>query len=118
MSVDSVLGLPYNIASYALLLMIITELVNNHFDRTHVTNYKPGKVIMILGDTHVYSDEKDDHVVAVKEQLSRGNNTYKFPTLKFKKSLKTIEDIENMSTNDIELINYISCSVIKAQMYA
>lgn len=116
-SADSFLGQPYNIASYALLLLIITELVNNHINRTHDIDYLPGRVIMIFGDVHVYSDEKSDHVLAVIEQLKRRDNTYPFPTIRFKKSLKTIKDVENMLTSDIEVVNYISGSVLKAEMY-
>ena len=57
-SADSFLGLPFNIASYAALLHIVTNLVNNHKDRAHQIDYEPGRVIMVLGDVHIYSDEK------------------------------------------------------------
>lgn len=116
-SVDFFLGNPFNIASYALLLKIVTELVNNHIYRTHDIDYTPGRVIMIFGDAHVYSDEKDDHVLAVLEQLKRKDNTYPFPIIRFKKNFKTIKDVENMSASDIEVVNYISGSTIKALMY-
>jgi len=116
-SADSVLGCPYNIASYALLLLIVTELVNNHVDRTHQDDYYPGRVIMVFGDTHVYSDEKSNHVLTVKEQLLRRDKTYPFPTIKFKKALKTIDDVELMTSSDIEVINYVSHPALTAVMY-
>lgn len=56
-SVDSALGLPFNIASYALLLHLIAKEVN----------LKEGKLIGFLGDVHIY----EDHIEGLKEQLSR-----------------------------------------------
>jgi len=97
--------------------MIVTELVNNHAMRTHQNNYVPGRIIMIFGDAHVYSDEKSDHVLTVKEQLTRRNSTYSFPTIRFRKVLKTIEDVESMTSSDIEIINYVSHPVLTAVMY-
>lgn len=97
--------------------MIMTKLVNNHPDRKCEEDYIPGRIIIVLGDTHVYSDEKSDHVLTVLEQLKRRNNTYPFPTIRFKKSFKTIKDVENMSASDIEVINYICNPALKAEMY-
>lgn len=118
MSVDSVLGCPFNIASYALLLHIITNIVNNHPQRTHVKDYTPGRVIMILGDTHIYSDEKADHVVTVKEQLSRKDDTYPFPEIKLTKQIKYLSDINELTSDDFEVSNYICGSTLKATMIA
>ena len=64
-SVDSFLGLPFNIASYALLLQILG----------HLTNMVPDELIGNLGDTHLYSN----HTEQAKEQISR--SSYKLPTV-------------------------------------
>lgn len=116
-SADSVLGLPFNIASYALFLIIITNLVNNDHNRTHQNDYKPGRIVIILGDTHIYSDTKSDHILVAKEQISRKNKTHKFPKLIIKKKLNDIKDMENMTVDDIEIQHYISEPSLKAEMY-
>lgn len=66
-SVDTVLGLPYNIASYALLTHILAK----------ICNMEVGNLICDLGDTHIYMN----HIDAVKEQLERDPNKYKLPKL-------------------------------------
>lgn len=75
-SADMGLGVPFNIASYALLTYMIA----------HVTNLKPGDFVHTLGDAHVYSN----HVKPLKEQLKRTPRP--FPTLKFKRQVERIED--------------------------
>lgn len=117
-SADSILGAPFNIASYALLLHIVVELVNNHELRKHTSDYTPGRVIMIFGDTHIYSDEKGDHVVTAKEQLARRYETYPFCDFKLKKRLYTLKDLDTLQTTDMEITNYISGSALKAKMIA
>jgi thymidylate synthase len=64
-SVDSFLGLPFNIASYGTLLLLLCE----------VTNLKPGELIGNLGDVHLYKN----HIQQAKEQISR--EPYKLPTI-------------------------------------
>ncbi|HBB37950.1 MAG TPA: thymidylate synthase [Candidatus Magasanikbacteria bacterium] len=61
-SVDVMLGLPFNIASYALLLHLLAK----------ETGYKEGTLIGFLGDVHIYSN----HIEGAKEQLTRDPNTY------------------------------------------
>jgi thymidylate synthase len=96
-SVDVFLGLPFNIASYALL----THLLAHH------TGLKVGELVISTGDTHIYKD----HIEQVKEQLTR--ETYPLPTLMLNAS-KT--NLFEMTMADIHLENYQSHGPIKATM--
>ncbi|MDB4277037.1 thymidylate synthase [bacterium] len=91
-SVDTFLGLPFNIASYGMLLMLLCE----------ETGYEPGDLIGNLGDTHLYNN----HIEQAKEQVSRDG--FDLPTIK----LSNV-DILN-GEFDYELINYTSATAIKA----
>ncbi|KAK9885186.1 hypothetical protein WA026_010693 [Henosepilachna vigintioctopunctata] len=84
---DMGLGVPFNIASYALLTYMIA----------HVTDLKPGEFIHSLGDTHVYLS----HIDALQEQIQR--RPRQFPTLKIKRK---IDDIEKFTFEDLELVGY------------
>ncbi|KAJ8909846.1 hypothetical protein NQ315_013332 [Exocentrus adspersus] len=86
-SADMGLGVPFNIASYALLTYMIA----------HVTGLKPGEFIHTLGDSHVYLN----HVEALQEQLKRKPRP--FPLLKIK---RTVENIEDFTADDFELEGY------------
>jgi dihydrofolate reductase / thymidylate synthase len=101
-SSDTFLGLPFNIASTALLTYLIAK----------ITNLNPGEVIISLGDTHLYKD----HIDSVKKQIKR--YPYIFPKLEIKRDIKTLEDIENMEFTDFELLNYKCHKGIKANMIA
>lgn len=107
-SADSFLGVPFNIASYALLLHIIVNLVNNIGKK----NYVVGRIIMIFGDTHIYKD----HIDCVKEQITRP--VYKFPKLSINKKLMTLTDIDHLCMADVIISDYISNESIKATMIA
>ena len=90
-SVDTPLGLPFNIASYALLLMMIADEVN----------MVPDQLIGNLGDCHIYLDQQD----GVREQLNR--QPMKLPKV-------TIQDgIYCSSPSDVLLENYESHPTIK-----
>lgn len=94
-SADAFLGVPFNIASYALLLAMIAQ----------VTDKQPGEFIHTLGDAHIYSN----HYTQVEEQLSR--QPYELPQLKLNPSITRIDDF---TFADIELVNYKHHEPIKA----
>jgi thymidylate synthase len=96
-SVDTFLGLPFNIASYGLLTMIVAQ----------VTGYKPGELIMALGDTHLYLN----HIEQTKEQLAR--KPFELPKMKINPKIKSIFKFK---FEDFELVNYKSHPPIKAQI--
>ncbi len=96
-SCDLFLGVPFNIASYSLLLHLIAQ----------VTDYEPGEFIHVLGDAHIYKN----HFKQVKKQLTR--DPYPLPKLKLNKNIKKIDDFK---MNDIELINYKHHPAIRAEM--
>lgn len=96
-SVDVFLGLPFNIASYALLTHMIAQ----------VCELNVGELIISTGDSHIY----DDHREQVNEQLTR--DEYSLPTLWLNPEIK---DIDKFSMNDIRLENYQSHGSIKAKM--
>ena len=97
-SVDIFLGLPFNIASYGLLLEIIAKEVN----------MVPYELIGTLGDVHLYLN----HIEQAKEQLTR--NPYELPLLKI---LNTqVDDIAHYEISDFTLENYQSHPPIKAPL--
>lgn len=93
-SADCGLGVPYNIASYALLTHMIA----------HVTNLNVGEFIHTLGDAHIYLN----HVDTLKIQLQR--ESHPLPKLKLNESVKSIDDFKY---SDIELIDYVSHSALR-----
>ena len=94
---DLFLGVPFNIASYALLLLMVS----------HVTKIPPGEFVHTLGDVHIYSNHFDQ----VKEQLTR--EPLPFPTVALN---PLIDDIDNFTTQDITLQNYQSHDSIKGEI--
>jgi len=105
---DFILGNPFNIASYALLVHIVCELVNNDPSYEGV-KLIPYKLIINIGDVHVY----ETHVNVAKEQLLR--IPYEFPTLKFNKKITNIDDL---NFEDITIENYKYYARLKADMIA
>jgi thymidylate synthase len=106
-SVDTFLGLPFNIASYGLLLEIIAKSVN----------MVPDELIGNLGDTHLYSN----HIEQAKEQITR--EPYPLPSLKINSGnenwhLLTLDEIINTLDSDItfKTENYQSHPSIKAPL--
>ena len=97
MSADAFLGVPFNIASYALLTMMIAQ----------VCDLEVGEFIHTFGDAHIYTN----HIEQVKEQLNR--EPLELPTLKINLTIKNIDDFK---MSDFELMNYSSHESIKAEM--
>lgn len=95
-SCDVGLGVPFNIASYALLTCIIAKLCD----------LTPGDFHYCMGDTHIYKN----HIDAMKLQITR--EPYDFPKIK----IKDITDIDNIKFDDIELIDYKYYENIKMNM--
>nr|XP_036221027.1 thymidylate synthase isoform X2 [Bactrocera oleae] len=96
-SADMGLGVPFNIASYALLTYMIA----------HITDLRPGDFVHTLGDAHVYNN----HIEALTEQLTRKPRA--FPKLLIKRELKCIEDF---TFKDFEVINYNPYPKISMEM--
>jgi thymidylate synthase len=100
-SQDLFLGTPFNIASSALLLLLIAK----------VTDKKVGTLHMSLGDVHLYKSHYD----IAQSQTERA--PYEFPKVTFP-DVKTLEDVENMTYRDFSLERYQSHPALKADMVA
>ena len=104
-SVDTFLGLPFNIASYALLLEIIAKEVN----------MIPDELIGSLGDVHLYNN----HIEQAKEQLTR--EPLELPKLSindefWNPEISIIEQIQHIKLDDFQVLNYQSHPAIKAPL--
>lgn len=99
-SVDTFLGLPFNILSYATLTRIVAATVG----------METKELIFVGGDTHIYKN----HIESVKEQLCR--EPFAFPIMKINKELSSVKDIEALEFKDFEFIGYESHKSIKAEM--
>jgi len=96
-SADVFLGVPFNIASYSLLLLMISQIIK----------IPAGEFVHTFGDVHYYSN----HLDAIKEQLKR--KPYPFPKMKLNPE---IEDIDNFKLEDFELENYQFHPPLKAKI--
>ena len=86
-SADVFLGVPFNIASYALLTMMVAQ----------VCNYKPGDFVHTFGDVHIYSNHEEQ----VKKQLSRSPKP--LPIMRLNKNITSIFEF---TYSDFNIINY------------
>lgn len=96
-SADTFLGVPFNIASYALLTHMIA----------HVTGLQVGDFVHTLGDAHIYLN----HIEQVKEQLTR--EPFPLPTLQLNPDVRSIFDFQ---FDDIKIMNYQSHPHIKGSI--
>lgn len=94
-SADLFLGVPFNIASYALLTLMMAQ----------VCGYTPGEFVHTLGDAHIYSN----HLAQVDEQLTR--TPFPGPQMRINKDRRTLEDF---CYEDFVLENYLHHPAIKA----
>ncbi|MAG24616.1 thymidylate synthase [Candidatus Pacearchaeota archaeon] len=99
-SCDAFLGVPFNIASYALLTQAAAQL----------TGFEPGDFVHTYGDIHVYGD----HFAQVEEQLSREPRP--FPTVKINPELKSVDDLDRITYDDFTLENYDPHPPIRAPL--
>jgi thymidylate synthase len=86
-SADLFLGVPFNIASYSLLTMMLAQ----------VTGYKPGEFVHVFGDVHIY----ENHFKQCRQQLKR--TPRKFPTIVINPKVKNIDDFK---FEDFQLVGY------------
>lgn len=89
-SVDTMLGLPFNIASYAILLHLLAK----------ETGLKEGKLVGFLADVHIY----ENHLDGAKEQLTRDPNKYPLPTIE----TENWNSIFDWHAENTKLLNYQS----------
>jgi len=100
-SCDVALGVPYNLASMSLLLMLMAK----------ACNMIPSVAIWIGGCTHIYLN----HIENIKNQTKR--KAFELPKMKINKNLNTLEDITNLTIDDFELVNYQSHSKINFELF-
>jgi thymidylate synthase len=109
-SCDMFLGVPFNIASYALLIHMVAQCVD----------MEPGELVMTLEDCHIYLaaikennelDYTEGHEAQVREQMKR--QPFTSPILKLNPAIKNIDDF---TMNDIEIVDYVHHPAIKASL--
>lgn len=99
-SIDTFLGLPFNIASYALLLQLVG----------YATGYAPRELIITFDDLHIYSN----HMEAVREQLSRKPFPMPKVAIAARRRETALETLLGVTWQDIDLTRYRHHTAIKA----
>lgn len=99
-SADMFLGVPFNIASYSLLVHIIAN----------ICDLEVGTFVHTIGDAHIYQN----HATQVNEQLAR--TPMDLPTLNISKKFASLSDVIESSVEDYQLLDYNPMSSIKAPM--
>ena len=94
-SADVFLGVPFNIASYALLTIMIAQ----------VCELKPGRFVHTLGDAHLYLNHLEQDIL----QITR--KPFELPSIKLNSAVKNLEDFKY---EDFEIVNYESHPAISA----
>ena len=96
-SADTFLGVPFNIASYALLLTMVAQ----------VCGYEPYEMVHTFGDLHIYND----HLEQINEQISR--EPRKLPKLEINPDVK---DIRDFKYEDFKIVDYDPWPAIKGKV--
>lgn len=108
-SADIALGVPFNLSSYALLMILIAETLKTEYGMTVI----PFHLKFAYGDAHIYTP----HIPDICKQILRP--TFKLPTLKINKeniSILTIEKAAQLKPEDFSLINYKHGPAIKYEV--
>ena len=101
-SADLLIGVPHNIAAYALFTQIIATLCG----------YKAGKLTVMFGDYHVY----EQHLETLNAFNERGIVIYNSPTISFPQ-INSLDDLNNISSDSFQIHNYTSGDVVKYIMH-
>ena len=101
-SCDIGLGVPFNIASYALLTHIVA----------HMTGLAVGEFVYCMGDAHIYNN----HIAALEEQIKR--RPYDMPTLTIQAAAGSRQRLEDWTVDDFLVNNYQCHPPIKMDMAA
>lgn len=107
-SVDTFLGLPFNIASYALLTHMIAHVVGATVD----------KLIMVLGDTHIYNDHQSQVITQLNRGFADGTTWFHASQLPKLTIDPSVNRIDGFSMNSFTLTGYTPMPAIKATMSA
>lgn len=97
-SADLFLGVPFNIASYALLTHMVA----------HVTGLQPAELVLVFGDAHIYTN----HLEQVQKQLER--KPFPLPELRINKETNSPDDLFELTYDDLQLVDYRAHAHIKA----
>lgn len=107
-SADSICGIPFNIGSYALLVHMFCEIINNDVEYAGPI-LTVGKLIISLADTHIYEDHYEQTIRFILRE------PYAFPQLKFTRKVCELTDFK---FEDVELVDYVCYPNVPTKMVA